>query len=201
MTWKKFIYRLIIEFCNDRGNRTFTLKEFTDNNKQEIKNFRPSAKTPFNTVRRVLQELRNDDLISFVDYSGTYTLRGVDLLRGEVEDEKLAEVESQPPIRKEYLIETFVRDIGWVREAKSRFGLYCMCPGCINTFRKQDGNPYIEVHHIIPLCHGGEQGIWNLSVVCAHHHRMAHFADSRTQNQLQSVLKTEVEERLKRFSI
>ena len=54
-----------------------------------------------------------------------------------------------------------------------------------NTFLKEDGSRYIEVHHIVPLHCGGEDGIWNLSVLCAHHHRMAHFAGLRERKQIE----------------
>jgi len=55
---------------------------------------------------------------------------------------------------------------------------------------------YIEVHHIIPLHAGGVDGIWNLSVVCAHHHKMAHFANIKTRKDIESVLLKETECRI-----
>jgi 5-methylcytosine-specific restriction protein A len=67
---------------------------------------------------------------------------------------------------------------------------------CANTFKKPDGSPYIEVHHIIPLYEGGEDAIWNLAVVCAHHHKMAHFADDETQKDLKKLFLKAVEFRL-----
>ena len=196
LTWKDFIYNLIVDYCNERGNRTFTLQEFQEANFQRITDFRPLAATPFNTLRRVLQELRDDSLISFLDNTGTYTLRGVEMLKGEIEDENLVEIKVGSPEKKEYLIETYVRNIGWANEAKEKFGLYCMCHRCANTFVKDDGIPYIEVHHIIPLCKGGEDGIWNLAVLCAHHHRMAHYAELNTRKQMEQDLLKEVQCRL-----
>lgn len=61
-----------------------------------------------------------------------------------------------------------------------------------------DGTPYIEVHHIIPLCEGAEDGVWNLSVLCAHHHRMAHFADDTSKKQIRNFLQKEVDKRVGR---
>ncbi|MSP28757.1 MAG: HNH endonuclease [Methylococcales bacterium] len=63
-------------------------------------------------------------------------------------------------------------------------------------YLREDGTPYIEVHHIIPLCHGGEDGIWNLSVLCAHHHRMAHFADVKTRITVENFLLNEIAARI-----
>ncbi len=196
MTWKEFIYHLIVDYCNRRGNRTFTLQEFQASNQKAISDFRPEAQTPFNTLRRVLQELRDEKLLTFVNNSGTYTLRGVELLEGEVEDENLVKIQAETPEKKEYLIEIYVRDIGWANEAKKKFGRFCICSGCQNSFVKDDGIPYIEVHHIIPLCMGGEDAIWNLAVLCAHHHRMAHYANAKTRIQMEESLLSEVRCRL-----
>ncbi|MFM9912585.1 MAG: HNH endonuclease [Methylophilaceae bacterium] len=71
-----------------------------------------------------------------------------------------------------------------------------MCQSCNNTFNKPDGTPYIEVHHIIFMSEGGEDGLWNLAVLCAHHHRMAHFSDKKTCLKLQKTLLSETQARL-----
>jgi hypothetical protein len=56
------------------------------------------------------------------------------------------------PEKREYLIEAFARDRGWVRQAKEFYGCRCLFEGCENTFKKPNGNLYIEIHHMIPLC-------------------------------------------------
>lgn len=103
MTWKEFTYQLIIDYCNNRGSRTFTLQKFQKDNYDIINNFSKSAKTPFNTMRRVLQELRDDKLLSFIDNSGIYTLRGLELLEGEVEDKNLVKIQAETPEKKNIL--------------------------------------------------------------------------------------------------
>lgn len=196
MTWKDFVYRLVIEFCNERGKRTFTLQEFFAAHEKDFFEFKPGNRHILPKVRQQLQFLRDDGLIQFLDGHGTYTLKGIDLLKGEVEDEKVQEVSREVPEKREYLIETYARNRGWVREAKEKFGLYCLYPQCGNTFNKPDNEPYIEVHHIISLCDNGEDAIWNLAVVCAHHHKMAHFSDMLTKRRVKKVLLKEVELRI-----
>ncbi len=193
MTWKEFVYHLVVEFCNERGKRTFTLQEFYSAYENDFKQFKPKNRYLLPKVRQQLQFLRDDGLIQFLDGRGTYTLKGVELLKGEVEDEKVQEISIQAPEKREYLIETYARNRGWVKEAKEKFGLYCLYPKCSNTFNKPNNEPYIEVHHIISLCDGGEDAIWNLAVVCAHHHKMAHFSNISTKNKLQTILLREVE--------
>jgi len=197
MTWKELVHSKIFELCNDAGSRTFTLKDLLDRFENEFLEFRPSNVNAIPKVRQQLQYLRNDGVLGFMDRRGTYTLKNMDVLAGEVEEESMIQViKSSPPEKKEYLLEVFARDRGWVSEAKSRFGCYCLYPRCANHFLKPDGEPYIEVHHILPLCEGGEDSLWNLAVVCAHHHRMAHFADTDVRAKLKEVLLREVGVRL-----
>lgn len=193
---KEFVYQLVIEFCNARGKRTFTLQEFYYAHEDDFKQYKPDNHHLLPKVRQQLQLLRDDGLIQFLDGRGTYTLKGIELLKGEVEDEKVQEISLQTPEKREYLIETYARNRGWVKEAKEKLGFYCLYPKCQNTFKKPNNEPYIEVHHIISLCESGEDAIWNLSVICAHHHKMAHFADSMTRQGLKTILLYEVEARM-----
>lgn len=216
-TWKQKILTEVIDFCNARGSRTFTLREFTSERLDVLKAFRPENNYVAEKIRQQLQYLRNDGILTFVDNNGCYTLRSVALLEHEMEAinainlwdfgdttpspgfSDTAQAPLLPPKAvilsetKEHLVETYVRNKGWARQAKETFGTDCMVCECDNRFNRPDGSPYIEVHHIIPLCEGGEDGIWNLSVLCAHHHRMAHFADETSKKHLRSHLHKTVE--------
>ena len=185
--WKSFIQELVIDYCNERGSRTFTLQEFQAAQEDRILLFSESNKHPFDKVSQQLQLLREAGVLSFVDNRGTYTLREPVILQGELSEDSIVLVHPKEPNKQEYLRETFARDRGWVKQAKEKLGSYCLHPNCKNTFNKQDGLPYIEVHHIIPLFEGGEDAVWNLAVVCAHHHKMAHFSDSEIQKDLRNL--------------
>ncbi len=188
ITWKSFIHDLVINHCEKNGLRTFTLQDFISTHSETLQSFRPTNKHWQDKVRQQLQFLRNDDLLSFADNRGTYTLKNFLILKDEVEDNKIGEVLASVPEKREYLVETFARNRGWVKLALNHFGDLCLCEGCTNSFNKPDGSRYIEVHHVIPLCEGGEDALWNLSVLCAHHHRMAHFADDGTKFRLRDTL-------------
>ena len=194
--WKDFTQRLVVDYCNERGSRTFTLQDFQSAKESEIASFSEANKHPFDKVRQQLQLLRKDGILTFVDNRGTYTLREPVILHGELSEESVAFVHQKEPNKQEYVRETFARDRGWVRQAKEKFGSYCLHPNCKNTFNKQDGLPYIEVHHIVPLFEGGEDAVWNLAVVCAHHHKMAHFADLDSQIDLRKLFLKIVEKHL-----
>jgi len=196
MTWKDMVYRQVIEFCNDSGSRTFSLKDFLCAKLDLLKAFKPNNANVEAKIRQQLQVLRDDKVITFLDNSGHYTLRGVDLLKDEVEDLKNIDISRENPEKKEYLLETYVRSVKWAKEAKNRLGDYCLLKDCKNSFIKEDGERYIEVHHIVPLYEGGEDGLWNLSVLCAHHHRMAHFANANERLALEKYLLKEVRYRI-----
>ncbi len=172
------------------------MQEFQTAKESEILSFSDNNKHPFDKVGQQLQLLRKDGILSFVDNRGTYTLREPVILHGELSEEAVAFVHETEPNKKEYVRESFARDRGWVKDAKEKFGSYCLHPNCKNTFNKQNGLPYIEVHHIIPLFEGGEDAVWNLAVICAHHHKMAHFADSDTQIDLRKLFLNIVENSL-----
>jgi predicted HNH restriction endonuclease len=182
--WKDFTKELVLSYCNDEGKPTFTLQELQKAKKEEIINFKKTNNNPFDKIRQQLQFLRNDGIVQFVDNKGTYALRK--LYKGKFPHEQEEEL-NQKEYNKEAK-EVFNRDRSLVKQAKQKFGNYCLHPNCSNTFKKDDKLPYIEVHHIIPLFEGGEDAIWNLAVVCAHHHKMAHFAENNTQKELQKLL-------------
>lgn len=195
MTWKEFVYQKIIEHCDSAGSRTFSLRELLNGKVEEFRKFKPGNKHIEAKIRQQLQFLRDDGLISFLDNSGHYTLRGVELLKAETEEIKTIDLSRENPEKREYLVEVYVREVAWAKKAREVFGDLCICNGCRNTFLRENGTRYIEVHHIIPLYNGGEDGLWNLSVLCAHHHRMAHYSDVKTKIALEKYLLNEVKNR------
>ncbi|MFM8444644.1 MAG: HNH endonuclease [Methylococcus sp.] len=186
------IYLQVIEHCNTTGARTFSLQDFIKERLSIFQDFRPDNKHIEAKIRQQLQVLRNAGLITFLDNTGHYTLRGVDLLDSEKEEIASIDLSREEPEKREYLVETYVRKVKWAKQAIDKLGYNCLFHNCVNTFVRDDGIPYIEVHHIIPLCDGGEDRLWNLSVLCAHHHRMAHFADVNTRLSVKELLLKEV---------
>jgi predicted HNH restriction endonuclease len=194
--WKPLVLEEVQRMCNTLGSRTFTLQELHAFSADVLKKAFPSNNNIEAKVRQTLQYLRDDNLIQFNEAQrGHYTLLA-ELLESEVEESAKSLILSQPTEKREYLIETFARNKGWVKQAKEKLGHSCLLYKCENTFNKPNGERYIEVHHIVPLCEGGEDGVWNLSVLCAHHHKMAHFADDDTRLKLKKILTRTVEKRL-----
>lgn len=85
---------------------------------------------------------------------------------------------SSPRIPTKVTVSTeyFVRNPDVVAEVLVRASGVCeMCHNLAPFLRKTDKSPYLEVHHIIQLAHGGEDTVENAIAVCPNCHRKAHF--------------------------
>jgi 5-methylcytosine-specific restriction protein A len=58
--------------------------------------------------------------------------------------------------------------------AKRRADGTCQLCGEPAPFRDRDGDPFLEVHHIVPLAEGGEDVIGNVAALCPNCHRRMH---------------------------
>lgn len=72
-------------------------------------------------------------------------------------------------------IEIFERNRKAVKELKNLYQT-CQITGDTFVFPKANGEPYLEVHHLVPLGDGGADVPANLVVISAHIHRMLHYA-------------------------
>lgn len=84
--------------------------------------------------------------------------------------------------------ERFVRDpnvIAWVLEQAAGT---CEACGDKAPFRRDDGEPYLEVHHVRPLAEGGPDTVDNAIACCPNCHRHLHHGSGR-DNLRQSLLK------------
>lgn len=84
---------------------------------------------------------------------------------------------SKEEVKKtEKVVKTFERNRKAVRELKKLYKS-CQISGDTYVFAKANGEPYLEVHHLIPLGEGGADEPSNLVVLSAHIHRMLHYSE------------------------
>lgn len=62
---------------------------------------------------------------------------------------------------------------------KNRANGLCECCHREAPFIKDNGEPYLEEHHLIPLFEGGEDSINNVCAVCPNCHRELHYGKNR----------------------
>lgn len=107
------------------------------------------------------------------------------------DDDDVLEVLNDP-IRREILIEAFERKATWAKLARRLYGFDCMIPGCSFELIKENGERYIEVHHVEPMFEGGSPNDKrNLSVLCPNHHREVHYAKIERRNELTRLIRQE----------
>ena len=94
---------------------------------------------------------------------------------------------NKPPRSATVATMVYDRDPDVVAIAKKRSDLKCEVPGCTQgSFKKPNGEGYIEVHHLITLAEGGLDSPENVAGLCPHHHREIHFG--RDAHELRTVL-------------
>jgi hypothetical protein len=148
MKWKDLVFMEVVNYCNDIGSRTFSLKDFLDAKLQLFTKSKPQNQHVEAKIRQQLQFLRDEQKITFLDNSGHYTLRDIYLLDKEKEETQAIDLSKEHPEKREYLVETYVRNVKWAQKAVEVLGDFCLCAGCKNTFTRQDGTRYIEVHRL-----------------------------------------------------
>lgn len=85
------------------------------------------------------------------------------------------EPSAERPRTRTALARVYERDPLVIAIAKKRAAHRCEVPGCSHpTFRDEEGHPYCEVHHIVPLADGGADTLANTACLCPSHHREAH---------------------------
>lgn len=82
-----------------------------------------------------------------------------------------------------------VTDLGVLRRlAISRANGNCQLCGIPAPFNDSNGQPYLEVHHVVPLHNGGDDSLLNLVALCPNCHRKIQVAptvaDKRKLSQL-----------------
>lgn len=121
--------------------------------------------------------------------------KAADSRRSAILDIDAVEYENDDPEYQKRMRGSYVRDQK-VREAVlnraqgiCEFGASEEKFSC-STFRRPDGQPYLETHHIIKLSEQGPDKVSNVNALCANHHREAHFGErwKELQDEFQSII-------------
>ena len=75
MDWKSAVHAAVSRLCRRKGSATFSVTELYEEELAHIiRDVQPAAPTPKAILRFYLRKLRDDGVIEFVDYRGTYRL-------------------------------------------------------------------------------------------------------------------------------
>jgi 5-methylcytosine-specific restriction protein A len=83
------------------------------------------------------------------------------------------------PKQQETLTYSFVRDPAVCAYVLDRAKGVCEACGSPAPFVKADGDPFLEVHHVVHLAEGGADTIDNAIAACPNCHRRLHHSDDR----------------------
>lgn len=107
-------------------------------------------------------------------------------LSGKTVDDLLALYRKRPknvkPLRRSQSVASYDRDPMVVALRKKLADSRCEVGGCTSlAFENDAGEPFVEVHHLIPLAQGGEDILENTVALCPTHHRYLHIGKGRDQ--------------------
>jgi 5-methylcytosine-specific restriction protein A len=183
---KKEVYRLLAE----RFDRTEKSFEFRMQNishilslqgREWVTGLRPAKHVGANMTREIelllaeVEKTSPTDLASFNSQVDTFSRKG------------LSEPPSgnKAPSKSESTSTSFNRSpqvVAWILGSAN--GL-CESCGCPSPFVKDDGSPYLEVHHVVRLADNGPDTIENAVALCPNCHRGLHYAaDKHVQREL-----------------
>ncbi|MGD0088746.1 MAG: HNH endonuclease [Planctomycetota bacterium] len=89
---------------------------------------------------------------------------------------KRLEAASKKPSKKDVTATVFERNPDVIAEVLAR--AKGVCEGCGKQapfLRAKDGEPYLEVHHVVHLAEGGEDTVENSKALCPNCHRRSHY--------------------------
>ena len=81
------------------------------------------------------------------------------------------------PQKKDVLSSVYKRSAEVVNQAKARANGICQLCGNKAPFFDKEGEPYLEVHHIVWLSRGGKDKLSNAVAICPNCHSKMHVVD------------------------
>lgn len=104
--------------------------------------------------------------------------KNIEVAKKRAKSERLKRLENAPKRPLSYAVTTtaFLRNSDVIAEVLERAN--GVCESCVKPapfLRSSNGEPYLEVHHRLPLSQGGEDTVVNAIALCPNCHRERHF--------------------------
>lgn len=131
-----------------------------------------------NEAYKKLTQLGFDCVDITKDAIGEELQQGVERSYNNISDVRQERLRSAPrkPVKTMQMVVRFQRNPDVIAERLHM--AQGKCEACFQPapFRKKkDNEPFLEVHHVIPLADGGEDTVENTRALCPNCHRQAHF--------------------------
>ena len=95
----------------------------------------------------------------------------------QVSEKYIQDMDPDTDGRRSVISSVFIRSADVVKMTRKRANGICQYCNQPAPFTDKNGNPYLEVHHVIWLSRGGEDSTANTVVLCPNCHKRMHVLD------------------------
>ncbi len=132
--------------------------------------------------RRTIDEADQIETLDRVQYDLAHEVAASQKLPSETRAAELSKYPSQPRSRF-VATRVFNRNPHVIATVLERAKGICEQCGSVAPFRRSaTGEPYLEVHHVVQLAHGGEDTVANARALCPNCHRFEHYGQPIVRN-------------------
>lgn len=123
-------------------------------------------------------------------------------IEDDVYQQAIQAYQAAPANKKTQIVSSFVRSLAVANKALATAKFKCELDPLHTTFQGMSGKPYMEAHHLIPMCRQGEfkfslDVVENIVCLCPNCHRLVHHANKAIR---EAALKTLYTKRLSFFT-
>ncbi|MFS1980798.1 HNH endonuclease [Vibrio lentus] len=103
-------------------------------------------------------------------------------------------------LRLKTLVDSLITTTSYARSPEvktwvlNRADGFCECCKKPAPFETEEGKPFLEVHHILPLINGGADTLENCASICSNWYRLLHFrvsSEHSTEKLIQAINRKE----------
>lgn len=142
-------------------------------------NFDGGIKTPaFEKIEATGLKIVTKDFSEITDPESVSFRRAVEKAKLELKGRPKGNKE---PKKRTTTSEQYERDQRVIAHAEKRANGICELSNQPAPFAREDGSPFLEVHHIIPLSEGGEDVTNNVAALSPNCHREAHYGNRKKE--------------------
>lgn len=124
-SWQSVILNLIKQLCKENNNDTFTRQDFLNTYQEKLKELFPNNNTIASSTDYIIQELRNKNILQFLD-RGQYQLLDNNIVLNPEESIDASETIKQSIVRETYALNDLISEGCFVEEPQLQEMISCL---------------------------------------------------------------------------
>lgn len=145
--------------------------------RQWVSGLRPARNVGANVIQ-VLERLISESEGQQFDQSAAFAATVEKLKKSPPKSPPLG---NKKPASTQSSVTQFIRDPAVVVWVLAEAAGLCECCGKPAPFMREDGSPFLEVHHVLRLADGGEDTTSNAAALCPSCHRELHYGAEKRE--------------------